>query len=96
MRAELTERYAPEPIPEYDAKMLDAGWPELGVYRDCGRCPIVRRIVAYEPIGWLVPAPKPARSPRKQKSRKEIFQEKIRRSERETSAVARPTKRFTT
>ncbi len=83
MRAELAEPYAPEPIPDRVAKVLDAGWPELATYMDCSLCPVVRRVVACEPLGWLVAPPKPPRQPRKEKSRQQILQERIRRTERE-------------
>ena len=51
MRLELAKVYAPEPIPDHDQKMLDAGWPELGTYLNCRLCPIARTVVAYEPLG---------------------------------------------
>jgi len=82
MRLELAKVNAPEPIPDHDQKMLDAGWPELGYYLDCRQCPIVRTVVAYEPLGWLVAPAKQARA-RRQKSRREVLEERIRRTERE-------------
>ncbi|MGO9097944.1 MAG: hypothetical protein ACLP9Y_00310 [Mycobacterium sp.] len=82
MRLELAKVYAPEPIPNHDQKMLDAGWPELGYYLDCRLCPIVRTVVAYESLGWLVAPAKQVRQ-RRQKSRREVLEERIRRTERE-------------
>jgi hypothetical protein len=83
MRVEMAGQYAPEPIPEYWAKRLDAGWPELMTHLDCDSCPVVRKVRAYEPVDWLVAPPKPARKPRRQKSRHELLEERIRRTERE-------------
>jgi hypothetical protein len=82
MRVELAKVYAPELIPDHDQKMLDAGWPELGSYLDCRLCPIVRIVVAYESLGWLVAPAKQVRQ-RRQKSRREVLEERIRRTERE-------------
>jgi hypothetical protein len=82
MRPELAKVYAPEPIPDHDQKMLDAGWPELGSYLDCPLCPIVRTVTAYEPVGWLVAPAKQVQAPRR-KSRREVLEERIRRTERE-------------
>lgn len=82
MRRELTKTCAPEPIPEQDRKLLDAGWPELGSYLDCSMCPIVRKVSAYESLGWLVAPAKQVRA-RRQKSRREVLEARIRHAERE-------------
>jgi hypothetical protein len=82
MRRELTKACAPEPIPDQDRKLLDAGWPELGSYLDCRLCPIVRKVSAYESLGWLVAPAKQVRA-RRQKSRREVLETRIRHAERE-------------
>lgn len=69
---------------EFAQKMLAAGWPDLGTYRDCDLCPKTRKVVAYEPLGWLIPPP---RKPRKQKSQKERLQAQIQRAEREAERL---------
>jgi hypothetical protein len=82
MRRELAEAFAPEPLPDQDRKLLDAGWPELGSYLDCRLCPIVREVSAYESLGWLVAPGKQVRA-RRQKSRRELLEARIRHAERE-------------
>ncbi|GAA2567325.1 hypothetical protein [Mycolicibacterium diernhoferi] len=67
MRAEWADAYAPDPIPDEYARQLDAGWPQLYHYLDCDACKNVRAPVSYQPLGWLVPPPKP-RKPRQQKT----------------------------
>lgn len=89
--AELRKRFSSEPYSEYVAKMLDAGWPELGSYRDCNVCPIVRKLVAFEPLGWLVPPPP---SPRKQKTPKERMQTRLRELDREAKRLRDELKRI--
>jgi hypothetical protein len=43
--------------------------------------------VAYEPLGWLVPPPKPPRKPRQHKSPKELKAARLRQVEREVKKL---------
>lgn len=87
MRAEITDLYAPEPIPSREAKMLDAGWPELSTYLDCDACKVMCKPAAFEPLGWLVPPPPTPRKPRKQKSPEERLRARLRQAEREAARL---------
>jgi hypothetical protein len=69
------------------AKSLAAGWPDDAHDMDCRLCPIVRKPVAYEPLGWLVPPPKPPRKPRVNKSPKELAQARLKQVEREAKKL---------
>ncbi|WP_156409404.1 hypothetical protein [Mycobacterium sp. Root265] len=83
--AELRARYEDEDCrDQFVDKMLEAGWPALGRYRDCDLCPVVRKIVAFEPLGWLVPPPP---RPRKQRSPRERMQARLMQAEREAERI---------
>jgi hypothetical protein len=69
------------------AKSLAAGWPDDALDMDCRLCPIVRKPVAYEPLGWLVPPPKPPRKPRQYKSPKELKAARLKQVEREAKRL---------
>jgi hypothetical protein len=70
-------------LDDYHQRLLEAGWPDLSAYRDCSSCPRVRKIVVYEPLGWLVPPPPKPRKPRKEKSPKERLEIRLKEAELE-------------
>jgi hypothetical protein len=69
------------------AKSLAAGWPDDALEMDCSLCPGVRKPVAYEPLGWLVPPPKPPRKARLQRSPKEMKAARLRQVESEVKKL---------
>jgi hypothetical protein len=69
------------------AKSLAVGWPDDAHDMDCSLCPIVRKPVAYEPLGWLVPPPKPPLKPRRRKSPKELKAARLRQVKREAKKL---------
>jgi len=50
---------------EHYLRMIAEGWPIPQTEKDCFVCKHARRVVAYEPIGPLVPKPKLPKPPRK-------------------------------
>ncbi|MBJ7340632.1 hypothetical protein [Mycolicibacterium sp.] len=87
--ADVLERHAKRGVEPrgLTAKMLAAGWPDDWLDMDCSLCPIVRKPVAYEPLGWLVPPPKPPRKPRQYKSPKELKAARLWQVEREAKKL---------
>lgn len=86
MRAEWAEAYAPGPIPQKYVRQLDAGWPQLYHHLDCEICKTVRKPVVYQPLGWLVPPPKP-RAPRKQQSAEQRLLAELAKAESEANRL---------
>ncbi|WP_006246436.1 hypothetical protein [Mycolicibacterium tusciae] len=87
MRDEWTKAYAPASIPDEYARQLDAGWPQLYHHLDCDVCKEVRKPVAYQALGWLVPPPSKPRTPRKQKSPEERLRAELVKTEREAKRL---------
>ncbi len=53
--------------------LLRAGWPHPAPFHECYMCSVVRRLVAYEPVDWVAPKPKPIKLPKpKPPSRKSV------------------------
>jgi hypothetical protein len=87
--ADIRARHAKQGVEPsgWIAKSLAAGWPDDALDMDCSLCPIVRRPVAYEPLGWLVTPPKPPRRPRQYKSPKQPKAARLKRAESEVKKL---------
>ncbi len=67
MRAEEAD------LDRWHKKLLAAGWPRPAPFWECYMCSVVRKLVAYEPVGWIAPRPKPIKLPKpEQPSRKSL------------------------
>ena len=75
------------------SKVIAAECPDDGHGMDCGLCPIVRRPVAYQPLGWLVER-KASKPPRKVKSPEELLQARLRKAEHEVAQIRAEIKRL--
>jgi hypothetical protein len=89
-----------ESMPDDDHKrkqmrLVKARYPRPAPWLPCTMCTWVKSMVAYERIGWLVAPPKPPRKPRRQRSREEILQEQVKRTERELARLRRELKDIT-
>jgi hypothetical protein len=93
MRVEWAEAYAPDPIPDEYARQLDAGWPQLYHYLDCDVCKNVRKPVAYQPLGWLVPPPRGPRKPR-MRTPEERLRAELAKTERDAKRLRDELKRL--
>jgi hypothetical protein len=74
MRAEMEEdEDEPSPLREHMRRMLDEGWPMPQTETTCFACTSVRRFVAYQRVGWLVPRqtkPRPSKPSRESLTRR--------------------------
>jgi len=67
MRAEVAD------LDRWHKRLLAAGWPRPAPFRECYMCSVVRKLVAYEPVDWVAPRPKPIKLPKpKPPSRKSL------------------------
>jgi hypothetical protein len=76
-------------------RLVNARYPRPSPWLPCTMCTWVKSLVVYERIGWLVPSQKPPRKPRRQRSREEILQEQVKRTERELARLRRELKEVT-
>jgi hypothetical protein len=53
MRAEAAD------LDRWHKRLLAADWPRPAPFRECYMCSVVRKLVAYEPVDWVAPRPKP-------------------------------------
>ncbi|OBH47303.1 hypothetical protein [Mycobacterium mantenii] len=80
MRAEMAE------LDRWHKHLLDAGWPRPAPFHECYMCSVVRRLVAYEPIDWVSPRPKPVK-PMKPKPSRTALERRLQKLESDAAQL---------
>jgi hypothetical protein len=76
----------------WNKRLLAAGFPRPAPFQECFICTKVRRLMAYEPVNWVAPRPKPIKPVKPKPVSRETLERRLKKLEAEAAALRKQLK----
>jgi hypothetical protein len=74
-------------LDRWHKRLLAAGWPRPAPFQECYMCSVVRNLVAYEPVDWVAPRPKPIKPPTPKPPSRKSLQARLKKLDAEAEQL---------